>query len=484
VSTVIAPLLIPLSTALLATLLSRRARLQRVVSLVGGLALLGSAIALQVEVASAGVLRVTLGGWPFPMGITLVADSLSALMIGVTALMGVCSLVFQLSDARPAPPAPVLHPLIHMMLAAVCGAFITGDLFNLYVWFELMLAAALGLLVYGSTVRQLDATFKYFILNALGTLFLLMGIAYLHAITGHLSFGALAAVARDGALDPFTPIVVMIGFAFLVKAAAFPLFAWLPASYHTLPAPILALFAGLLTKVGVYALLRLFGDVFSGAPDLLYGGLRWIAAATMVVGVLGAAYHWDIRRILAFHIVSQIGYMLLGIALDSEAGKICTIFYTVHHIVVKANLFFIAALICRYSGSYDLRRAGGLYARRPLLAVLFAIPALSLVGIPPLSGFWAKLLLVRETLAQGYFVLAGVTVLVGILTLYSMTKIWLEAFWKRNPDETRQPTRDARLGPAYLTTGALAVITVTLGLFPEQLLDVAVSATTQFMGAP
>jgi multicomponent Na+:H+ antiporter subunit D len=270
-----------------------------------------------------------------------------------------------------------------------------------------------------------------------------------------------------------------LSLAFLIKAGAFPLFAWLPASYHTLPAPVLALFAGLLTKVGVYAVLRTVGDVFRPAPALLYEALGWIAAATMLVGVLGAAYHWDIRRILAFHIISQIGYILLGIALASPEGNAAALFYTMHHIIVKANLFLIGALIFRLTGSYDLRQIGGLYAARPLLALLFLVPALSLVGIPPLSGFWAKFLVLRETIGEGRIAWTVVALAVSVLTLYSMVKIWIEAFWKPHPDPDWRPAR-GRLALAWVVTAALAAITLWIGLAPQGLVAYAQAAVQAF----
>jgi len=212
--------------------------------------------------------------------------------------------------------------------------------------------------------------------------------------------------------------------------------------------------------------------------------LGWVAVGTMVFGVLGAAWHWDMRRILAFHIISQIGYMLLGIALASREGTVGTVFYIIHHIIVKANLFLILAIVFRLAGSYDLRRVGGLYKLRPWLGVLFLVPALSLVGFPPLSGFWAKFVVVRETLLQGHYVWAVAALLVGFLTLYSMMKIWFEAFWKKHPQADWVLPKDARLAPAYLATGALALPTVAIGLVPEPLVQFAQQAADTMRARP
>jgi multicomponent Na+:H+ antiporter subunit D len=481
---VTAPLLVPLGTALATLLVAERPKLQRVLSLSGVFALLACTIGLLAQVEANGTLRVAFGGWPSPFGIEFAADRLGASMALITAIMGAATLVFQLSDADPAPHSPTLTPLVHALLAGVGAAFLTADLFNLYVWFELMLIAALGLLAHGAEPRHLDATLKYFVLNAIGTLLLLMAIAYVYGATGHLNFGALERAGHSADALRLVPFVVALALAFLIKSGAFPVYAWLPASYHTLPAPLAALFAGLLTKVGVYAVLRLLGDLFTTSPHWLFEALGWIAVGTMVFGVLGAAWHWDMRRILAFHIISQIGYMLLGIALASREGTVGTVFYIIHHIIVKANLFLVAAIVFRLTGSYDLRRCGGLYRPRPWLGLLFLVPALSLVGIPPLSGFWAKFVVVRETLVQGHYAWAAAALLVGFLTLYSMMKIWFEAFWKKHPDPGWAVPTGTRLAPAYLATVALAFLTVAIGLWPEPLAQFAQQAAESMGRAP
>ncbi len=465
-----APAIVPLAAAALVTAVRSRPRLQQALAMAASVALLGCALALLAQVAAGETVVVAFGGWPSPMAIEFVVDRTAAALVLITALMGVAAVLFLASDADVGDRHPLLLPLLFGVLAGAGGAFVTGDLFNLYVWFEVMLICALGLLAIGARVDQLDASFKYLALNLLGTLLLLFAVAAVYGVTGHLNFTALAGAAPAVAPGLWLAVLTLLMVAFLVKAGAFPVYAWLPASYHTLPAPVLALIAGLLTKVGIYALLRTLGDVFSPAPAVLYEVLGWVAAATMLFGVLGAAYHWDMRRILAFHIISQVGYILLGIALASVAGYAATLFYTLHHIVVKANLFLIAAIIWRLTGSYDLRRIGGLYVTRPWMTLLLLIPALSLVGIPPLSGFWAKLLLLQEAIGQGRVVWTVVALVVSVLTLYSMMKIWMEAFWKRHPDAEWQPPADTQLAPAWAVTVGLAGVTVWISLYPQALL--------------
>jgi multicomponent Na+:H+ antiporter subunit D len=476
----LAPLILPLLTALLTGLLSGRRRMCTAVSLAGSGLMLGSAVGLMLLVSREGRQSLVAGDWPLPYGIELAADGLSAALVLLIALLAVSVLVFQWRWGRPAPP--IVHPLLHGVLASAVAVSLAADLFNLYVWLELMLIAVLGLLTLGGGRAQAEAALKYFALSMLGTLLMLAAVGLIYGATGHLNFGAL----REAALDPETASALavysgLLVVALLLKAGAFPLFAWLPASYHTLPAPLLALVGGLLTKLAVYVLLRLLGEVFVVTPAAFFETLGWLAVVTMVSGVLGAAYHWDVRRILAFHIVSQIGYLLLGVALATPAAATATAFFLFHNILVKANLFLIAGLIWASARHYDLRRIGGLYPARPLLAGLFLLNAFALVGVPPTSGFWGKLLILQEAFVQGRFVWGGVALAVGLLTLYSMTKIWLEGFWKAHTESADNVGQTASL-PWVPTAVVLALSAVILGigLYPEPFIAYLGSAAEPF----
>ncbi|PKL97502.1 MAG: Na+/H+ antiporter subunit D, partial [Gammaproteobacteria bacterium HGW-Gammaproteobacteria-9] len=261
-------------------------------------------------------------------------------------------------------------------------------------------------------------------------------------------------------------LLLLCGFG--IKAGYFPLFFWLPASYHTASITVSAIFAGLLTKVGVYACFRVFTLIFSVEDSGIREIVAVLAAGTMLFGVFGAAVQWDVRRILSFHIVSQIGYMLLGLAISTQAALAGAIFYIIHHIIVKANLFLLAGAIHRASGTFDLRKSGGLMYRNPLLAALFLVPALSLAGLPPLSGFWAKFLVIDATFRAGEHWLAGLALFVGLLTLYSMSKIWMEAFWKK-PVLPRAEARRIPL-PMLLAIASLGALTLVIGFMPQPLI--------------
>ena len=275
-------------------------------------------------------------------------------------------------------------------------------------------------------------------------------------------------------------ITLLLMLAFGIKSAVFPLFFWLPSAYHTPAFSVSAVFAGLLTKVGVYALIRVFTTVMPLDP-FFADVLLWCALLTMFVGVIGAAAQQEVRQILSFHIVSQIGYMVLGLALNTRLALIGSMFYLIHHIIVKANLFLIAGAMHRLCGSSQLRLIGGLYAAQPLLAVLFLIPAFSLAGFPPLSGFWAKYILIQASMDLGDWLAALTALLVGLLTIYSMTKIWGEAFWKPHPEGASALEGSPIPWSVWVAVGGLAILTIIIGLFPAPFYQFAQMSADQLI---
>ena len=466
----VAPIAVPMTSAVICILLWNRLGLQRIVSTVAAGAHLAVAMLLMARVWQGGILAAQMGDWPAPFGITLVADHLSAVMVLITGIMGFGVGLYSLRDVDENRERSGFHPLYHVLLTGVTGSFITGDLFNLYVWFEVMLISSFALLALGSEKVQLDGAIKYAAINLVSTVMFLIAIAVLYGLTGTLNMADLAVrvpqVEQQGMM---TTVAVMFMIAFGIKSAVFPLFFWLPASYHTPAVTVSAIFAGLLTKVGVYALVRTFTLIFTTDVGYTHTALLVVAGLTMLTGVLGAAAQNEIRRILSFHIISQIGYMVMGLALYTPLGLIGAVFYLVHHIIVKTNLFLVAGVARRLTGSMELKKIGGLYKSSPLLAVLFLIPALSLAGIPPLSGFWAKLVLIRASLEIGSWAIAAVAILVGLLTMFSMTKIWGEAFWKPHPDgdDRSLSIGDLTVGERVLLVGPIVVfaaLTVAIGL--------------------
>ncbi|MEL7300365.1 MAG: Na+/H+ antiporter subunit D [Pseudomonadota bacterium] len=478
------PLVLPFLTAV-AAFLTRERSSGRWVSVAGNFLFLIASFLLLARVLQDGIIAGQMGSWPAPFGITLVADRLSAVMVVITAITALAVAVYALTDINRRKEYLGYHALFNVLIGGVTGAFITGDLFNLYVWFEVMLISSFGLLILGGKPEQIDGGVRYVMLNLISTILFLSGIGLLYGMTGTLNMADLARVVptleNQGLV---TVIAMMFLVAFGVKAAVFPLFFWLPASYHTPAFAVSAVFAGLLTKVGVYSLIRLFTLVFNGDTGFTHEVLLWIAGFTMVTGVLGAAAQNDMRKILSFHIVSQIGYMIMGLAILTPLAIAGAVFYLVHHIIVKANLFLIAGVAERTAGSTELGKIGGLYKTAPLLAVLFFVPAFSLAGFPPLSGFWAKYVLVQAALEDQGWVIAGVALLVGLLTIFSMTKIWAEAFWKAHPED-RDPTLAALTptarGHLLLPIGSLAALTCVIGFFPEPFIAFANDASAELL---
>lgn len=431
--------LVPLLAAGLTLVLARRARPQRIVAALALTVVLGISVALLIGVDAEGAVVVEVGNWPTPFGIVLVVDRLSALMLVISSIVLLAVLVFSigqgLADGDDETPVSIYYPTYLILTTGVMVAFVAGDLFNLYVGFEILLVASYVLITLGGTQARIRAGVTYVIVSLLSSILFLASIGMVYGALGTVNLAQVADRMSELPIDVQIVLHVMLLVGFGIKAAVFPLSFWLPDSYPSAPAPVTAAFAGLLTKIGVYAIIRVETVIFP-SPEL-NPALMVVALLTMVVGALGAVAQADIKRILSFTLVSHIGYMILGVALGTVAGTAAAIYYIVHHIVVQTTLFLAAGLVEREAGSTSITRIGGLLASAPLVAVLFFIPALSLGGIPPFSGFIGKLGLFQATAVQGdalAYVLIGAGALVSLLTLYALVRVWNLAFWRPAAD--------------------------------------------------
>lgn len=458
-------LVFPLAAAIAGILLHGRPLARRLIGVGGALALVVTASLTLIVVQRGGPVALAFGAWPAPFGIVLIADALSAPLVLMTGLVATLGALFA-AGAVDDEDQGALFPLLHLMLMGVVGAFLTADLFNLFVWFELMLVASFVLLALGGGRAQLEGAIKYVVLSVISSTLLLFAVALLYRMTGTLSFAELALrvpALEERGLVRATALLFVASFG--IKAAVFPLFFWLPAAYHTPPMAVTAVFSALLTKVGVYAFLRVLPLLYLSELELLRAVLLPVAALTMVTGVLGAVAEQDVRRLLAFHIISQIGYMLFGVGLFTASGFAAAAFFVVHIMVSKTALFWMAGAIADVQGSFHLSRLGGLAAARPGMALAFLLPAFSLAGLPPLSGFVGKLALLRAGFAEGRYLVVAVAVVVSLLTLLSMTKIWKEAFWGAPPDDVAlRPLGAARAAYLLLPPVAFAALAVLLGV--------------------
>ncbi len=433
----ILPILIPLLTAVLGLLFIKKPTIQKWIGVIGPAGLLIASVWLLKFVWDQGIQSVQVGSWRAPYGITLVADLFSAMMILLAGLLGFAVAVYSLNSIDPQRQAFGYYPLMHFLLMGVCGAFLTGDIFNLYVWFEVMLMASFVLLALGGERGQMEGAIKYVTLNLISSAIFLAALGLLYGLAGTLNMADLGQKFANSASGPSNAVVTALSMLFLgafgIKAAIFPLFFWLPASYHTPPVAVTALFSGLLTKVGVYSLIRIFTLIFIQEYAYTHTLLLVIAVLTMISGVLGAVAQNEMRRLLSFHIISQIGYPLMGLGIFTPLGLAAAVYFVFHVSLAKSTLFLISGIIGHWRGTFELKKLGGLYKQQGWLATLFLIAALSLAGLPPSSGFFAKLSLVQAGLSQKQYVVVAVSLGVSLLTLFSMIKIWNEAFWKENP---------------------------------------------------
>ncbi|BBY98824.1 Na+/H+ antiporter subunit D [Mycolicibacterium fallax] len=440
------PVLIPMVAAALTLFGSRRPRGQRLITL-AALALVTAVCGVLLYLTDRhGTLVLQVGGWGSPaeagygpLGISLVVDRLSALMLVVSSIVLLAVVFYAIGqgvrDGDDRQPVSIFLPTYLVLSAGVCNAFLAGDLFNLFVGFEVLLTASFVLLTIGASRTRVRAGISYVMVSMVSSLIFLFGIALAYAATGTLNMAELALRLDHVESGTRTAIYAVLLVAFGIKAAVFPLSTWLPDSYPTAPAPVTAVFAGLLTKVGVYAIIRSHALLFPGGSldtVLMVAGLL-----TMIVGILGAVAQSDIKRLLSFTLVSHIGYMVFGIALSTGLGMAGAIYYVAHHIIVQTTLFLVVGLIERQAGASTLRRLGGLAAASPLLALVFAVPALNLGGIPPFSGFIGKVALLeaggREGSVLAWLLVAG-AVLTSLLTLWVVTRIWTKAFWRARAD--------------------------------------------------
>jgi multicomponent Na+:H+ antiporter subunit D len=468
-------LAVPLFGAAFSLIALRSLLLQRMISIGASIGLTAVSGYLLLAVDSDGAIAVTVGGWEAPFGIALVADRLAVLLLFTAAVALLAVLAYAVSQRSTDEELRGFHAVYQMLAAGVALSLLTGDLFTLFVAFEIMLTASYVLLTYRAGGEQTRATISYVVIGLVASALLLTTIALLYAVAGTVNIADLTTRLDEIPAGLRSGLGWMLFLVFGIKAAIFPLFFWLPDSYPVASTPVTALFAGLLTKIGVYAIVRTQTLLFPSDGPVTF--MLVIAGLTMVVGVLGAIAQKDIKRILSFHIVSQIGYMIMGLGFFTVAGVAAAIVFIVHQIVVKASLFLVGGLVETSEGTGVIDEVNGVAKRSPLIAALFLLAAFSLAGFPPFSGFVGKLGLVQAGFLAERWVVVGVSLFASLLTLFSMSKIWSGVFWGE-PAET--PAETPARGMIAATT-ALVVVTLVVALAGEPLVAYAERAATDLL---
>ncbi|WP_096273284.1 Na+/H+ antiporter subunit D [Paucisalibacillus globulus] len=459
------PVILPLIAGLLFILLRNHIRLQRVISVVVLGVVAGISIAIMNQISVNGIQTLQLGGWQAPFGIGLVADMFSMLLVLTTSIIAFCCVIFSFRTIGKERERHYFYSLFLFLITGVNGSFMTGDLFNLYVFFEVLLLASYVLVSLGGTKIQLRETMKYVIINVLSSAFFLVGIAYIYSITGTLNLAHISVRIAEAGQDGFiTTIAILFLLVFGIKAGLF-LFYWLPGSYSAPPTAVSALFAALLTKVGIYAIIRMYTLVFYHEPQITHLLLGILAALTMILGGIGAVAYSDINKILTYNVIIGAGFILAGIAAFTENGALGSIYYLIHDMIVKALIFLIGGVIVYLTGTTTLKEMSGLIRNHPYLGWMFFIGSLSLIGIPPLSGFIGKVFVTRGTFEAGYYWLGFIGLIASLMILYSVMKIFMNAFWGEtvlSEEEEKGTTKGVMVPIALLTA-----LTIALGIGPE-----------------
>jgi multicomponent Na+:H+ antiporter subunit D len=461
------PLLLPLLTAVTLVFFKEKIAIQRRLSFCSALINIAISGTLVFQVQKYGVQSLNMGGWLPPYGIAFTADMLAALLVLSTAVVSAACLLYSFGSIGEDRERNYFYLFFQFLLAGVSGSFLTGDIFNLFVCFEVMLISSYALIVLGGTKQQLRETLKYILINIVSSTLFVASVAYLYAATGTLNMAHLSArVAEAGQGGVLTVIAVLFLIVFSLKAGLF-LFFWLPGSYGAPPSAIGALFGALLTKVGLYAIIRTFTLIFYHDTSTTHTFIAWMGAATMILGALGAVAFNDITRILNYNVVISIGFTAFGIAAATEDSLNGVVFYLLHDMIAKALMFMLGGMIIQAAGTANLKEMGGLLKKRPLLGWMFFILSLALAGVPPLSGFAGKVLMIRGGLSVGLHFLTFISLASSFIVLYSMLRIFMNAFWGEDKGTVlKSPQKQTSMTCA---AGALFLLMILMGIGSEWL---------------
>lgn len=450
------PIVIPLCTAVILIFLKEQIRLQRIISLISSILTIIIALVLISRIHNTGIQTLQMGGWNPPYGIIFVGDMFAVLLVLTASLVSLGILLYSFQSIGAERERFYFYSFFNFLLVGVYGSFLTGDIFNLFVFFEVMLISSYALISLGGTKLQLRETSKYLLINIVSSTLFVAAVAYLYAAVGTLNMAQLSQrVAEAGQGGVLNVIAVLFLIVFSLKAGLF-LFFWLPGSYSAPPAAVRALFGALLTKVGLYAIIRTFTLIFVNDPGVTHTWIAWMAAATMILGGLGAVAYNDIPRILNYNVIISVGFVAFGLAAATPDALNGAIFYLLHDMLAKALMFILGGIIITAAGTDQLKSMGGMIRRYPMVGWMFFTLALALVGIPPLSGFAGKVLIIRGALDSGMLILPIIGLASSFLVLYSLIRIFRLAFWGTEPGE--EPVKVNLRGVSTIAGGLLLLV--------------------------
>ncbi|NYF25917.1 Na+/H+ antiporter subunit D [Sporosarcina sp. JAI121] len=464
---VVMPMVVPLLTGILLVFLRSQVKIQQLLSIFSIITTAVISVYILNLIQEDGVLRIDFGGWMPPYGISFVADSFSVLLVLTTAIVTGILLIYAFSSIGRAHENMFFYPFVFFLIAGVNGSFLTGDLFNLFVCFEVMLLSSYVLITLGGRKVQLVESIKYISINVLSSWFFLVGIAYLYGTVGTLNMAHLSVRIAEVGQGPLLTVISIIFLLVFSLKSGLLLYFWLPGSYSAPPTVVAALFGALLTKVGIYAMFRVFTLIFyheQGVTHLLIGIM---AALTMIGGSIGAIAYNDVRQIVSYNVVIAVGFILVGLAVSTEIAFQGSIYYLIHDMIIKALLFLIAGTMVYLTGTARIEQMSGLIRNYPLLGWLFFITMLSLAGIPPLSGFIGKVYVGQGAIEAGSYLLLAIAFLSSIFVLYSLLRIFMNCFWGEtiiNEDDD-VPLKKGMLIPLVL----FGILTIVLGIGAEGL---------------